>query len=92
MYHSWISQTLAIIALASVIVPPPVIASPPKALHQVGRWLVDAQGRVVVLHEQHRSCVCLRWGSPLMSLHLGSRTRLVSTRCNTHDRHRGRRL
>ncbi|MEO6025675.1 MAG: cellulase family glycosylhydrolase [Candidatus Binatia bacterium] len=50
MHRAWIRQALAVIALASVIVPSFALAASPKALHQAGRWLVDADGRAVILH------------------------------------------
>ncbi len=50
MHRPLIRPALAMIALVGVIVPSPALASPAKALHQVGRWLVDAQGRAVILH------------------------------------------
>jgi len=39
-----------VMLLAFMVVPLPAVASPPTALHQVGRWLVDTQGRAVILH------------------------------------------
>ncbi len=50
MHRSWTPQVLALIALAGVIVPSFALASPPTALHQAGRWLVDTEGRAVILH------------------------------------------
>ncbi|MCC6849610.1 MAG: cellulase family glycosylhydrolase [Deltaproteobacteria bacterium] len=48
-----IRQALAAVVLTAVgalVASSPTLAAPPKALHQVGRWLVDGQGRVVILH------------------------------------------
>ncbi len=45
------STVLAMIAVAGVLCSSPfAAASPPKALHPSGRWLIDADGRVVILH------------------------------------------
>jgi endoglycosylceramidase len=50
MCRAWTRQFFAMIVLAGVLVPPAANAAPPKALHQAGRWLVDGQGRAVILH------------------------------------------
>src|SRR5688572_8156811 len=50
MFLARIRSVLAVIALAGALVPCLSLASPPSALHQTGRWLVDAEGRAVILH------------------------------------------
>ncbi len=50
MRRSWTLNAIATLALMGVIVPALAVAAPPKALHQSGRWLVDGQGRAVILH------------------------------------------
>ncbi len=50
MHDSPIRRLLAILAFAAALVPALAVAAPPKALHQAGRWLVDTQGRAVILH------------------------------------------
>jgi endoglycosylceramidase len=50
MHRTWTRHIFALILLAGVIVAPLAVASPPTALHQTGRWLVDAEGRAVILH------------------------------------------
>lgn len=52
MPRSWIRQVVAaaVLVVGALAAATPVVAAPPKALHQVGRWLVDGQGRVVILH------------------------------------------
>jgi endoglycosylceramidase len=50
MHRSWTRRLLAALVLAGTLVPPLAVAAPPKALHQAGRWLVDTQGRAVILH------------------------------------------
>ncbi len=41
---------VAVLALAGTFAASSPTFAAPKALHQVGRWLVDGQGRVVILH------------------------------------------
>ncbi len=50
MHRSWTRRLLAALVLAGALVPSLAVAAPPKALHQVGRWLVDTEGRAVILH------------------------------------------
>ena len=50
MYRSRTHQLLTMMLFAAAAVPSLASASPAKALHQTGRWLVDTQGRAVVLH------------------------------------------
>jgi len=41
---------VALTALVIALAPALALAGPPSQLHQAGRWLVDAEGRAVVLH------------------------------------------
>lgn len=51
MSRSWTRPFVAAVLLAGALVASSAaLAAPPKALHQVGRWLVDTEGRVVILH------------------------------------------
>ncbi|MCC6764317.1 MAG: cellulase family glycosylhydrolase [Deltaproteobacteria bacterium] len=49
MHRSWRRRALALLTLAAVLAPALAVAAP-KALRQAGRWLVDADGRAVILH------------------------------------------
>ncbi len=49
MNRSWTHRTFALILLATALIPARTLAAP-TALHQAGRWLVDTEGRAVVLH------------------------------------------
>lgn len=50
MFHSSTRSAIAVIALVGALVPSLALSGPPSALHQAGRWLVDEEGRAVILH------------------------------------------